>query len=29
MLTAPNDEKRSLFAAKDIAKFYQEQSGTK
>ncbi|KAL3564902.1 hypothetical protein D5086_032948, partial [Populus alba] len=26
MLTAPNDEKRPLFAAKDIAKFYQDKS---
>ncbi|KAJ6761562.1 PATATIN-LIKE PROTEIN 2 [Salix koriyanagi] len=26
MLTAPNDKKRPLFAAKDIAKFYQEKS---
>ena len=26
MLTAPNDEKRPLFAAKDIAKFYLDKS---
>ncbi|KAG5223980.1 patatin protein [Salix suchowensis] len=26
MLTAPNEKKRPLFAAKDIAKFYQEKS---
>ncbi|KAF9661062.1 hypothetical protein SADUNF_Sadunf19G0028800 [Salix dunnii] len=26
MLTAPNEEKRPLFAAKDIAKFYQDKS---
>ncbi|CAK7341073.1 unnamed protein product [Dovyalis caffra] len=26
MLTAPNDKKRPLFAAKDIVKFYEEQS---
>ncbi|KAF9660825.1 hypothetical protein SADUNF_Sadunf19G0003900 [Salix dunnii] len=26
MLTAPNEKKRPLFAAKDIAKFYQDKS---
>jgi hypothetical protein len=26
MLTAPNVEKRPLFAAKDIAEFYQDKS---
>ncbi|KAG5223982.1 patatin protein [Salix suchowensis] len=29
MLTAPNEKKRPLFAAKDIAEFYQEKSSPK